>query len=157
MQRRAQSFWSRDYKKDYSAKTPTWGFAAAPLLDGNKLICLVGGEGAVAVAFDKDTGKELWHALTAKEPGYCTPTMIQAAGKQQLIIWHPEAVNSLDPETGQLYWRQPFPSNTGLSIATPRQMGDLLFITTFYNGSLMLRLDQNPTRRFRCLAQQESQ
>jgi outer membrane protein assembly factor BamB len=134
--------WSHDLKVDYQTKTPLWGFAASPLLDGNRLICLVGGEGSVAVAFDKDSGKELWRALSAKEPGYCPPTMIEAAGKRQLIIWHPEAVNSLNPETGELYWKQPFPSQAGLSVSTPRQMGDLLFITTFYNGSLMLRLDQ---------------
>jgi outer membrane protein assembly factor BamB len=134
--------WSRDFKKDFGAKTPMWGFAAAPLLVGNKLICLVGGEGSVAVALDKDNGKELWRALSAKEPGYAPPTLIHAAGKPQLIIWHPEAVNSLDPETGKVYWRQRFPSQSGLSVSTPRQMGDLLFITTFYNGSLMLRLDQ---------------
>jgi outer membrane protein assembly factor BamB len=136
--------WQRDLKRDYNTKTPLWGFAAAPLLDGNRLICLVGGEGSVAVAFDKDSGKEIWRALTAKEPGYCPPTMIEAAGRRQLIIWHPESVNALNPETGEVYWSQPFASNSGLSIPTPRQMGDYLFITTFYNGSLMLHLD--PTK-----------
>jgi outer membrane protein assembly factor BamB len=135
--------WERDFKKDFGAKTPLWGFAAAPLLHGNRLICLVGGEGAVAVALDKDNGKEIWRALSAKEPGYCPPTMIQAAGRKQLIIWHPESVNALEPETGAVLWRQPFASQSGLSVATPRQMGDLLFITTFYNGSLMLRLHQD--------------
>ncbi|MFO1501151.1 MAG: PQQ-binding-like beta-propeller repeat protein [Verrucomicrobiota bacterium] len=135
--------WSRDLKKDYATKTPLWGFAAAPLLDGDRLICLVGGEGSVAVAFDKNTGRELWRALQAKEPGYSPPTMIEAAGKRQLIIWHPEAVNALDPATGKVYWTQPFASQAGLSVATPRQAGDWLFLTTFYNGSLMLRLNRD--------------
>jgi outer membrane protein assembly factor BamB len=135
--------WSRDLKKDFNAKTPLWGFSAAPLLDGDKLICLVGGEGSVAVALNKDTGAELWRALSAKEPGYAPPTLIQAGGKRQLIIWHPESVNSLDPETGKVYWTERFASQAGLSVSTPRQAGDLLFITTFYNGSLMLRLDQD--------------
>jgi AraC-like DNA-binding protein len=35
--------WSRDFKKDYGIPTPLWGFSAHPLLDGNKLVCLVGG------------------------------------------------------------------------------------------------------------------
>ena len=43
------------------------GLSGHPLVDGNRLICLVGGEGSVAVAFDKDTGKELWKNLSAKE------------------------------------------------------------------------------------------
>jgi outer membrane protein assembly factor BamB len=137
-----QVIWSRDLKKDYKVKTPLWGFSAAPLLDGKKLICLVGGEGSVAVALDKDSGAELWRALSAKEPGYAPPTLIEAGVKRQLIIWHPESVNSLDPETGSVYWTERFPSQAGLSVSTPRQMGDLLFITTFYNGSLMLRVDK---------------
>jgi hypothetical protein len=93
--------WSRDLKKDYNVPTPLWGFSAHPLLDGNKLICLVGGEGSTAVAFDKDTGREVWRALTAKEPGYCPPMIYQIGGKRQLIIWHPESINGLDPETVQ--------------------------------------------------------
>lgn len=132
--------WSHEFKKDFNARTPLWGFAANPLLDGNKLICLVGGEGSVAMAFDKDTGKELWRALTAKEPGYCPPMIFQAGGKRQLIIWHPESVNSLDPETGKVYWSEPFAVRSGLTIPTPRVLGDKLFLTSFYNGPLMLKL-----------------
>jgi outer membrane protein assembly factor BamB len=94
----------------------------------------------VAVAFDKDTGRELWRALSAKEIGYCPPTLIHHGGRRQLIIWHPEAVNALEPETGKLLWSVPFESRAGLSVATPRLAGDALFITTFYNGSLLLRL-----------------
>jgi outer membrane protein assembly factor BamB len=132
--------WSREFKKDFNAKTPLWGFSANPLLDGNRLICLVGGEGSVAVAFDKDTGKELWRALTAKEPGYCPPMIFQAGGKRQLIVWHPESLNSLDPETGKVYWSEPFAVRSGLTVPTPRVLGDKLFITSFYNGPMMLKL-----------------
>ena len=49
--------WSRDFKKDFGIKAPVWGFAGHPLLDGNRLICLAGGPGSTAVAFDKDTGE----------------------------------------------------------------------------------------------------
>jgi outer membrane protein assembly factor BamB len=135
--------WSRDFKKDYHAKTPLWGFAAHPLIDGNKLICLVGGEGSVAVALDRETGKELWRALSAKEPGYCPPMIYEFSGKRQLIIWHPESVNALDPQTGKVYWSHKVEARSGLSIPTPRKSGDLLFITSFYNGSLLLRVDSD--------------
>jgi outer membrane protein assembly factor BamB len=133
--------WEHDFKKDLETKTPLWGFAGHPLLDGNKLICLAGGKGSTAIAFDKDSGKEIWRALSAKEPGYSSPLMIEAGGKRQLIIWHPESANSLDPETGKVYWTEPFQSRSGMSIATPRKLGDELLFTCFYNGSLMLRLD----------------
>jgi len=133
--------WSRDLKRDLGIQAPVWGFAGHPLLDGNRLICLAGGAGSTVVAFDKDTGKEIWRALSAEEPGYSSPIIFEAGGKRQVILWHPEAANSLDPETGQVYWSVPFKSRTGVCLATPRHLGDGLFFTTFYNGSLMLRLD----------------
>ena len=135
--------WSRDFKDDYKIKTPMWGFAANPLLDGNKIICLAGGSNSTVVALDKNTGRELWRALSAKQPGYCSPVIFQAGGVRQLIVWHPESVNSLDPETGKVYWslNSTQPVRAGMTIATPRKMNDLLFLTCFYNGSWMLRLD----------------
>jgi outer membrane protein assembly factor BamB len=133
--------WSHEFKKDFGIKAPRWGFAGHPLLYGNKLICLAGGSGSTAVAFDKDTGKELWRALTAGEPGYSSPVLMEAGGKRQLILWHAEAANSLDPDSGKVFWSVPFKSQMGLSVATPRQSGAQLFFTAFYNGALMLRLD----------------
>jgi outer membrane protein assembly factor BamB len=135
--------WSHDFKKDYGIPTPMWGFSASPLLDGNRLICVVGGSNTTAVAFDKADGHEIWRALTAKEPGYCPPVIIEAGGKRQLIIWEPDAVNSLDPETGSVYWSQLCNIKSGMTIPTPRQNDDLLFLTCFYNGSMMLKLDAN--------------
>jgi outer membrane protein assembly factor BamB len=131
--------WSKDFVKDYGAKVPLWGFCGHPLVDGKRLICIVGGDGSTAVAFDKDTGKELWRALSAEEPGYAPPIIYEAGGQRQLLMWHPEALNSLDPETGALHWTERVQARSGLSVAHPRKLGDLLFITSFYNGSTMFR------------------
>ena len=138
-----KEIWAHDFKKDFGVATPTWGFSGHPLIDGQKLICLAGGEGSVAVAYDKDTGKELWRALRATEPGYAPPVIFEAGGKRQLIIWHPQSLNSLDPETGAVYWSEPGKANAGMTIATPRKLGDLLYVTSFYNGSVMMRLDKD--------------
>src|SRR5262249_60158814 len=64
----------------------------------------------------------------------------QAGGTRQLIIWHPEAVNGLDPETGKVYWSQKFKIKANLNAPTPRLSGDKLLVTTFYNGSMLLKL-----------------
>lgn len=134
--------WSKHFPNELHAAVPMWGFAASPVLDGDKLVCLVGGEGSVVVAFHKDTGRELWRALSAREPGYCPPVIYDAGGKRQLIVWHPESLNSLDPETGKAYWSQPFAVKAGLTVPMPVLAGDLLFVTSFYNGSLMMKLDR---------------
>ena len=48
--------WSKNFPKDYGAKVPTWGFCGHPLVYKDLVVCIVGGQGSVAVAFDKDTG-----------------------------------------------------------------------------------------------------
>jgi outer membrane protein assembly factor BamB len=139
--------WSKDLLKEYKVKLGQWGFAGHPLLDGDRLICLVGGEGAVAVALDKDTGKEIWKALSASEPGYAPPMIYAIGGKRQLIIWHPDAVNGLDPVTGKIYWTESYGDRgtikAGLTVPTPRLDKDKLFLTAFYDGPLMLQFNSD--------------
>lgn len=137
--------WKKHFATDYGRKdTPVWGYSANPLLDGDRLICLVGGEGTTVVAFHKDTGEELWRALDSEGrhgPGYGSPIIVEAGGTRQLIVWHPTGVSSLNPETGKVYWTHPFEIREGLTVATPRFDGQHLFVSAFYDGSLMLNLD----------------
>ncbi len=133
--------WSKSLTQEFKVETPIWGFSAHPLVDGDKLICLVGGEGSVAVAFNKMTGKELWRALSAPEPGYCPPTVIEHAGTRQLLIWHPESLNGLDPETGKVYWTVPLQPDYRMSIAAPRKSGDYLFAGGIGSVAAVLKLD----------------
>ena len=119
--------WSRALKDDFKIGAPLWGFTGHPLVDGNKLICLVGGDGSTLVAFDKLSGKEIWRSLSSAEPGYCPPSIIVAGGVRQLIIWTPESVNSVDPGTGKPYWSVPLEPQYGMSIMAPRRAGDYLF------------------------------
>jgi len=132
--------WSKALKKEYNAATPIWGFCGHPLVDGKKLICLVGGKDSVAVAFDKDTGKELWRAVSAKEPGYAPPTIITAGGTRQLLIWDAEKLNGLDPETGKVYWSVPLAASYDMSIMAPRKGGDFLYAGGIGGKGKLLKL-----------------
>jgi outer membrane protein assembly factor BamB len=132
--------WSHDLKLDYGAKTPIWGFSSHLLLDGQKLFSMVGGKGSAVVAFDKDTGKEIWRALDSEQIGYCPPMIYEAGGKRQLIIWHSDAINGLDLETGKAYWTVPNKTYQAMAISTPRKEGNLLFITSTNMNAMLLRL-----------------
>ena len=136
-----KEIWSKDFAKDYKVKSPTWGFASHPLVDGKKLICVVGGENAEVVAFDKDTGKEIWKALSSKEPGYCPPTMIEAGGVRQLLIWRAEGLDSLDPETGKSYWSVPLAPRFAMGIMAPRKDGEYLYAGAVWGAAVALKLD----------------
>ena len=133
--------WHKSLPKEYQTETPVWGFAAHPLVDGDLVYCVVGGPNSVAVALDKETGKEVWHALTASGAGYCAPTMVEHAGKKQLIIWHTDAVNALDPETGKVFWSTPLQPAFGMAVATPRQSGDKLFVSGIRDAAALFNLE----------------
>ena len=124
--------WAKDLMNDFQAPLPTWGFSSPPLVDGPRLITIVGGnDNARVVALDKLTGEEIWRALPSdSDIGVPVPVVIEAAGRPQLVIWFPETVVSLDPATG-------------MNIVPPVQAGSRLLISSFYNGSLMLSLDDD--------------
>jgi outer membrane protein assembly factor BamB len=132
--------WQKDLVQQYNTKTALWGYASHPLIDGQKLICLAGGEGSHVVAFDKDTGEELWRALTSPEQGYSPPTMVQAGGKRQLILLRPNAVTSVDPETGREYWSFPYEATSGSIIMSPIKAGEFLYAGGYSNKNLLLKL-----------------
>ena len=135
--------WQKDFKKDYDVETPIWGFSSHPLAKGDTLYSLVGGKGSVMVAFDASTGKEKWRALTAPEPGYGPPTWIEHGGVSQLLIWHPESLNSLNPKTGESHWSIPLKPGYNLSIAAPRLYEDSLFVSAIGNVGAMIKLDSS--------------
>ena len=138
--------WRIDFVEDFGAEIPQWGFASAPIVDGERVITLVGGTpDAKVVAFDRTTGAEVWRALSSVEAGagVAQPVIIEAGGVRQLVIWHPLAVSSLDPATGEVYWEQPFEVGYDMTVATPVRRGSDLFVTTFYDGPMMLGLDND--------------
>ena len=138
--------WKRSFTADYGAKTPVWGFASHPIVVGNLVITLVGGKDgeSVVMAFDRNNGNPVWKALSLENPqndiGYCPPVLIEHRGKKILVIWHPEAVCGLVPETGRLIWQVPFKLKANLSVPTPRYHQGKLFVSSFYNGSMLMNL-----------------
>ncbi|MEM8955213.1 MAG: PQQ-binding-like beta-propeller repeat protein [Verrucomicrobiota bacterium] len=133
--------WSHDLPKVYNTETAIWGYAAHPLVHNDLVYCIVGGDGSVAVAFDKETGEERWRALSAPEPGYCPPTLITHADVDQLIIWDPKNINSLNPETGETYWSLPLQPSYAMSIMAPRQEGNILFASGIGRVGAAIQLD----------------
>lgn len=138
-----QVHWQRQLAVDYKTKAPIWGHTAVPLVVGNKLICLAGGEGSLVIALDRMTGKELWRSLSGDEIGYCPPALIEHAGKTQLILWDPENVSSLDPDSGEIHWQYALKPDYGMSVAPPLYFQDRLFVSG-EGVSAMLELSSEP-------------
>ncbi|MCH7746997.1 MAG: PQQ-like beta-propeller repeat protein [Acidobacteria bacterium] len=137
--------WEKHYLTDFDSFVPTWGVASSPIIDGDRLITVVGGEpGGLIMAFDKRTGAEVWRALdVVGEMGYGQPIIIEAGGARQLIVWHAAALVSLNPVSGEVYWEEVWDARGGMSVATPVHSGNYLLVTQFYLGSMMMQLDQD--------------
>lgn len=133
--------WAKDLNTEYKIRMPIWGIAASPLVDRDLVIVQIGGEeNACLVAFDKLSGQERWRAL-GDNASYSAPIIIEQAGKRVLVCWTGEHVVGLDPASGKTYWEHPFkPTRMIINIATPIVEKDRLFVSSFYDGSLMLKL-----------------
>lgn len=132
--------WQSNLQQQFGAEILIWGMSAHPLVHGDLLYAMVGGQGQGVVAFNKLTGEVVWQALDA-ESGYCPPTIIEAGGVEQLIVYHPAAVVSLNPVTGEEYWSKEITPLYQMSIARPMVDGDLMYLSGIRNQSLMLELD----------------
>ena len=133
--------WQHDLDKEYKIQMPIWGISASPLVEGDLLIVQVGGENACLAAFDKRTGAERWKALDDRA-SYAAPIIVEQAGKRVLVCMTGDNVVGLNPQTGAVYWTQPFPpQNMPIGISTPVVSGNRVFVTSFYDGSLMIGLD----------------
>jgi len=130
--------WQKNFVRDYHATVPLYGFANAPLVDGDRLIVMVGGEGQLVMALDRHSGRELWKAGTASEPGYCAPLIRTLSGRRQLVIWHGDGLMGLVPESGKELWSVPHPISLGIAISTPAIEDSRLAVSSQYNGTLML-------------------
>ncbi len=133
--------WSKNLPQTYNAPLPLWGYAGHPLVYKTLLICMAGGENSAVVALDKETGEDVWKALSTPEIGYSPPSLIEAGGVTQLLIFHGKSINSLNPETGSLYWSEPLATSFSMAIMAPRKAGDFLFAGGHNGRSLGLKLD----------------
>ncbi len=136
--------WSRDLDAQYKVKMPTWGIAASPVIEGDLIIVQIGGTpNACIAAFDKVTGRPQWQAVNDRA-SYSAPIVVDQAGKRVLICLTGERVVGLNPADGMLYWESPFPpKEMPIEIATPVVHENHLFVSSFYDGSLVLKLRQD--------------
>ncbi len=136
-----QVIWHRDLDQDYAIRMPHWGIASAPLLTENLVIVHIGGrEGACVVALDQLTGQERWRALDDRA-SYSSPILVRQGTETVVIVWNGDALAGLSAASGRVFWRIPFPpKNMPIGVPTPVLDQNRIFVSSFYDGSLMVQL-----------------
>lgn len=136
--------WQKNVAEEFKVEMPIWGLAASPLIENDLIILHIGGQpDASFVAFDKKSGALKWRSLGDKA-SYSAPIIIEQAGQRVLVGYTGASVVGLNPKSGEVFWKHPFPPRKMvIGISTPVVSNDMLFITNFFDGALMLKLDKS--------------
>ena len=132
--------WEKDLEKLYDIEMPIWGISGSPLIFQDLVVLHIGGKNGACIVALKDSGDEVWKALDDRAQ-YTTPVLVEQGGQPVLICWTGDSVAGLEATSGKVLWRHEWkPRNMPIGIATPVVEKDRVFFTSFYDGSLMLRL-----------------
>jgi outer membrane protein assembly factor BamB len=137
--------WQRSLNAEYQVPKGFFGVATSPLVEGKLLLLNVGGKGAGIVAFDKDTGKEVWRA-TNHEASYSSPVAATLNGNRQVVFFTREGLVLLDPRTGAVNYSKHWRSRMHASVnaATPLVTGGLIFLSACYGtGAILLEVTRD--------------
>ena len=167
--------WQRDTAKDWDVPPAFFGVGSSPVLEGDRLIVMVGGQpNSGVVAFDARTGKTVWESVGEKNwsgvtmtrwPGepkvvwrtadkqasYSTPVAATINGQRQILCLMRQGLVSLNPTNGNVNWNLWFRSRVEDSVnaMSPVVAEDKVFISAAYYkvGSVLLRVNPD-NRRF---------
>lgn len=136
-----EKVWQRELLKDYVVPRSYFGVGTSPILEGGRVLVNVGARGAGIVAFDKDSGKEVWKA-TADGASYSSPVAATMDGVRHVLFFTRQGIVSLDPANGKVRFSKRWRSRMDASVnaATPVVIGDRAFFTACYDtGAILVR------------------
>ncbi len=98
--------WSHQLEDGPQAKTPHYGWTTSPVVVGDRVVLLTGGEeGHSVTAFDRETGRPSWSTGDGSV-GYQTPALRSIEGQEQIVVVNDQWIFGLAPDDGTILWRQ---------------------------------------------------
>ncbi len=165
--------WEIDTAKDFHVVQNFFGVGTAPLpldVEGRRLVVVqVGGSPAGTrppsperldvvkgldsglVAFDLETGREVWRA-TDQLASYSVPVRATIAGRDRLLAWMRDDLVSVEPATGKVLDRFRWRADELFSVvaASPVVAGDRVLLSECYGpGSVLLGVEDDRFREIR--------
>ncbi len=160
--------WQRDTAKDWSVPEAFFGVGSTPLLEGDKLIVMVGGQpNSGVVALDPITGKTIWENVgktnwngvttlgwraeipyrwtgEEKQASYSSPIAATIHGQRHLFCLMRQGLVSLNPTNGAINLSRWFQSaaNDSVNAMVPVVQDDMVMISAAYYrvGAVLLRV-----------------
>lgn len=160
--------WKHELLKEFDVKEAFFGVGATPILEGNKLIVLVGGQpNAGVVAYDAKSGKKLWQNVGKDEwdgmptgdgdekyrwtgeemvVSYSSPIAVTIHDQRHILCLMRQGLVSLNPENGEVnfaYWFRS-PKHESVNAARPVVVDDTIFLSAAYRvGSVLLKVSKD--------------
>lgn len=108
-----------------------WGFTSSPLVDGDRLVCIVGGPKGTVAALEKQTGKVVWRSVgLTDQAAYTSPMVAELGGVRQYVVLTNRGLYGIRAEDGEVLWRHARTPPYGTEVVnTPILQGDLIFTT----------------------------
>jgi outer membrane protein assembly factor BamB len=160
--------WQRDTAKDWNVPEAFFGVGSTPILEGGRLVVMVGGQtNSGMAALDAATGQTLWESVGQKnwegvittgwrreEPyrwtgqeklaSYATPVAATIHGRRHLLCLMRQGLVSLNPTNGAVnfsYWFQSL-ANDSVNAMCPIVQDDLVLLSAAYYriGAVLLRV-----------------
>jgi outer membrane protein assembly factor BamB len=120
-----------------------WGYTSSPLVDGDLLVCVVGGKKGTLAALNKKTGKPAWRSKDVKDPAcYASPIVAEAGGIRQYIQQTDRGLAGVAAKDGKKLWYYKMLSSpTKIIIPTPVFHKDQVYTSIGDGfGCLLLKL-----------------
>ena len=97
--------WEVDVIKEYDGEIFTHGDAEAPLVVGNLVVYVTGGEKNTMVAFNKKDGSLVWKTKSlGGAKSYASPTVIKYNNKKMILVQTTRNLISVAPADGKIIW-----------------------------------------------------
>lgn len=130
--------WQRNICTDADAEMVEWGMSGSPLIYENTVIVDAGGQsGKAVIAYDRKTGDIVW-ASGKHKAGYASPRIEMINGSLQLIVFHGDGLQGLEPSTGKMLWEYPWTNQYKINVAQPMRFGNQIFISSGYDSGCVM-------------------
>jgi outer membrane protein assembly factor BamB len=142
--------WGLDLVRQYGAAVPPWYAGQCPLIDHGAVVLAPGGQDALLLAVEGDSGRVLWQSPNPRgwKMTHSSIMPMEFAGRRMYIYCANLGVAGVSAEDGQLLWETTEWKISLATVPSPVPLaGGRIFFTGGYNaGSLMVQLHEDNGR-----------
>jgi outer membrane protein assembly factor BamB len=130
--------WEAKLFEQFGGRQVQMEYSVSPIVDGNAVILVPGGDQGTVLALDKATGRKFWQGGGNDNAGYATPLVATIGGVRQYVVFTAKNLIGVEAINGKLLWSFPFSTPNDINATTPLLCGEAVFITASYGAGCAL-------------------